>query len=234
MTDIPRTMQAVVLMRHGVAQHNLLDPVTGQAPNLLDPALLDPPLVYQGKQQALESGERLQVWYKATQAGEYPQLVVVSPLTRCIQTATIALLPGSRYTLSQSEPAFCCTELVREAFGMHYPDQRRPKSILQRHWPALAFDPNMTEADTAWRPDARESIQDVQQRIAAFWEFLVQRPEDNIVVVSHGVWIEACIHRYCPEALDHGRQRVYNCDMFAIECNSKDGRFVGVSNARKL
>ena len=229
-------IQRVVLIRHGVAQHNLLDPLTGQRPNLRDPKLLDPPLVYQGKQQVLEAGERLATWYRTTQLGETPELIIMSPLTRCLQTSVLAFLPGSGYTCDRGvEPKFYCTELVREAFGMHHPDKRRDRSTLQKYWPSIHMDPNMTESDTAWRPDKRESMTELQHRIAAFWEFLVKRPEENIVVVTHGVWMEACMHQYCPAALDHGQRRVYNCDMFAMDCQSTlDGKFLGLTNARQI
>lgn len=122
----------MVFVRHGVARHNLLDPVTGNRPNLENPRLLDPPLVYQGKQQALDAGERLRVWWRTFQLGKNVELVVTSPLTRCIQTATLAFLPGDFYTSDQGmEPSFLCTELCREAFGMHYPDKRRELSVLR-------------------------------------------------------------------------------------------------------
>jgi bisphosphoglycerate-dependent phosphoglycerate mutase len=124
-------VQKVVFVRHGVARHNLIDPITGARPNLEDPKLLDPPLVYQGKQQALEAGERLRIWWKTTQLGEDVELVVTSPLTRCIQTSTLAFLPGHGYTSERGkEPTFFCTDLCREAYGMHYPDKRRSQSVL--------------------------------------------------------------------------------------------------------
>jgi broad specificity phosphatase PhoE len=62
----------------------------------------------------------------------------------------------------------------------------------------------------------------------AFMQHLVQRPETNIVVVSHGVWIEVCLTMLCPSALEYGQRRVYNCDMFSGECISEDGRFLGL------
>lgn len=126
-------VQKVVFCRHGVAKHNLLDPVTGGPPNLEDPSLFDPPLVCQGKQQALGAGERLNIWWHTTQLGEEVELIITSPLTRCIQTSMLAFLPGDSYTSSHGrlEPSFFCTEYVREAFGMHYPDKRRQKSLLQ-------------------------------------------------------------------------------------------------------
>lgn len=124
-------IQRVAFVRHGVARHNLLDPAGGR-PNLEDPALFDPALVFQGKQQALEAGERLKIWWRTTQFDKDVELVVTSPLTRCIQTSMLGFLPGDSYTIDgRREPKFYCTELVREAFGMHYPDKRRQKSILK-------------------------------------------------------------------------------------------------------
>jgi broad specificity phosphatase PhoE len=132
MSSEDERVQKVVFVRHGVARHNLVDPATGSHPNLEDPHLLDPPLVYEGKKQALDAGERLRVWWRATQPGENVELVVTSPLSRCIQTATLAFLPGDGYTSDQgTEPSFLCTELCREAFGMHYPDKRRETSLLR-------------------------------------------------------------------------------------------------------
>lgn len=90
-------------------------------------------------------------------------LVVTSPLTRCLQTASLAFLsedcgapvesqnnvatagkddaarPSTAHTgrtavAAPATPAptvICCKEDVREAFGIHYPYQRRAKSILQ-------------------------------------------------------------------------------------------------------
>jgi bisphosphoglycerate-dependent phosphoglycerate mutase len=132
MSTTNERVQKVVFVRHGVARHNLLDPETGTSQNLLDSHLLDPPLVYRGKQQALDAGERLRLWWRTTQLGANIELVVTSPLTRCIQTATLAFLPGDCYTSDQwTEPTFICSELCREAFGKHYPDKRRETSVLR-------------------------------------------------------------------------------------------------------
>lgn len=127
-------IQTVAFIRHGVARHNLLDASTGQRPRLEDPALLDPALVFQGKEQSLRAGESLKSWWKTMQLGEGVELVITSPLTRCIQTSMLAFLPGDFYTSDKTtvgEPKILCTEMVREAYGMHYPDKRRSKSQLQ-------------------------------------------------------------------------------------------------------
>jgi hypothetical protein len=120
--------QTVVFMRHAVARHNLPDPHTGRPPDLHSPALLDPPLVTRGKAAALEAGVRIRTWWHMTQYGEPIELIVTSPLTRCIQTSVCAFLPGDSY---EYHTPMICFEDVREAFGSHYPDRRREKSVLQ-------------------------------------------------------------------------------------------------------
>jgi hypothetical protein len=71
------------------------------------------------------------------------ELVVTSPLTRCLQTATLAFLPpfmpydddandhGSVPSPPPPAIVMICREEVREAFGIQYPDRRRSKSVLQ-------------------------------------------------------------------------------------------------------
>lgn len=121
--------QKIVFIRHGVAKHNLLDD-NGKPPNLNDPELFDPPLVLEGKKQVVDAGERLRIWWHTTQAGEHVELVISSPLTRCLQTTGLAFLPGDSYVVGRPEPTFACMDLVREAYGMSYPDRRRTKDLL--------------------------------------------------------------------------------------------------------
>lgn len=215
-----------MFLRHGVAKHNLRDPTTGQSPDLTNPALWDPPLVQQGMQQAITVRERV------SDVINKSELVVASPLTRCLQTAHLVFFPGSAYNQADPTP-IVCVEQVREAYGMHYPDKRREKSILQKHWPFVHFDPAMTDKDEKWSDSSRETLDDVIGRVSEFFQWVVQRRETNIFVVSHGVWIECCFKAYFPLMMEGGR-RVYNCDLFVSEIVSKDGKFVRMQNLGKL
>ena len=117
-TDQGRS-QRVIFLRHGVAQHNF------HGADLHSPALVDPSLTYEGKLGAVQAGERVRQWLRRHE--ERIELVVCSPLTRTLQTATLAFLPGDEY----NHPVpIVCVENVREAFGMHTPDKRREKSLL--------------------------------------------------------------------------------------------------------
>ena len=52
------------------------------------------------------------------------ELVVSSPLTRCLQTAS-HIFPSYYFKIDGISSKVCCHGDVREAYGMHYPDKRR-------------------------------------------------------------------------------------------------------------
>ncbi|KAL7542528.1 hypothetical protein ACHAXR_011894 [Thalassiosira sp. AJA248-18] len=174
------------------------------------------------------------------------ELIVCSPLTRCLQTASL-IFPSyfassaeehhgldknvhHRGVLLKRNCRVCCHGDVREAYGMHYPDKRSPLSQLKSQFPNVTYyHPSLTEHDDDWQPDTRETREDVSRRIHNFLCWLVQQPHDNIAVVTHGVWMECALLNYCPEALEFGKKRVYNCQVFggklvgSMDGNGDDG-----------
>ena len=92
----------------------------------------------------------------------------------------------------------------------------------------------MAEMDEAWQEDARETIRDLGLRISIFLNLLVGRSESNVVVVTHGVWLEECFRLHCPKVLENGRRRVYNCDMFVFDCVSQNGNFLRLENPHQI
>ena len=123
--------QMVVFLRHGVAQHNY------RGADLTSPTLFDPSLTFQGKLGAVQAGEKIKAWLLLNRQSTTSEasssssldLIVCSPLTRTLQTATLAFSRGEDYGNDRPVPVVC-VENVREAFGMHYPDKRRERSLL--------------------------------------------------------------------------------------------------------
>lgn len=119
-------IQIVVFMRHGIAVHNIRDPKKEH--NHRDPRMWDPPLLHQGILGAVEAGRNVRLWMNNFSTKQ-PELLITSPLTRCIQTTTVAFVRGNDY--DRPPPPIVCVEDVREAYGIYYPDKRREKSKLQ-------------------------------------------------------------------------------------------------------
>ena len=140
--------KTIYLIRHGVARHNVRGP-HGEKPNLLDPSYTDPELIRQGEIQASVLGEQMRRRGLTIDVNSMNiednddtikpiELVVCSPLTRCLQTAShifpshFASNAPSNQQSNESSPFIldrnckvCCNKDVREAFGVHYPDRRR-------------------------------------------------------------------------------------------------------------
>eukprot|EP00957_Ditylum_brightwellii_P003390 257223-Ditylum_brightwellii.AAC.1 len=76
----------------------------------------------------------------------------------------------------------------------------------------------MSENDDCWKPDKRESWNDVIERVDDFFHWLSTRPEKVVVIISHGIWIETVLRWFCPSALgSDGKRRVYNADVYRGE-----------------
>lgn len=219
-------IQTIYIIRHGVAVHNIPDARTKAYPDLFDPRYTDPPLVPWGSQQASEAAGKIQHDLSTINANGV-DLVISSPLRRCLQTASLAFPPENSSNRAEPSdpslrrPRIAVNELAREAYGMHYPDQRGKRSNISAEFPWVQLPLDFAEEDPYWRPDKRESMHDVKVRAASFFGWLASNClEETIGIVSHGVWIEICLLHYCPEVLNNGQRRVYNCDIFKAKCVS--------------
>ena len=114
-------MKNIYMIRHGVALHNVMHDKVDHA----DPSLFDSHLIPEGQKQAELMGQSF------FQKKEHPvDLIVSSPLTRCLQTAECFARAGNFYKCSLPSTAVC-HEGLREIFGIHQADRRRKKSELQ-------------------------------------------------------------------------------------------------------
>ena len=100
-------------------------------------------------------------------------MVLVSPLTRTLQTAEEVFKP--LMDGSEGKPRFEVCESVRERIGHHPCDKRRTVSELKPQFPQFSFDAILDEEDRLWS-EAREPTEDILQRARAFLDVLRQRP----------------------------------------------------------
>lgn len=179
------------LLRHGptemaayMALHKYGSP--HQEP-LRDPMMYDTVLTKAGAQKAAELAPRVAALHPR------PEVVLVSPLTRCLQTATLAcedLLASGAPVRLEVEP------LLRERLVLSS-EVGRPPSHLREDFPEVAFPPDMP--DVWWyqpprRPgephaDPRVVVQEPQgeylERLGALRRTLAARREGVLLLVSH-------------------------------------------------
>lgn len=181
----------VHFQRHGQGYHNLMGDIlrdVGIQPDIdsqdpavnpwIRPEIVDSPLTETGK------------WQCSIQRGVAsnlnPELVVVSPLLRAIQTAKLSFID---YYGNPNIP-WIAHEGCREETGVLTCNRRRTLSEIQADFPGLTFHPSMTEDDGLWNANERESNQSKSDRIYDFLtNFIATRSEYNIAVVGHSAWL---------------------------------------------
>lgn len=121
-------------------------------------------------------------------------LIVVSPMMRALQTAFI--IAGKNADDSRWLVSPMCSEHLSGATC----DEGRPKSELVKAIPWMSAWKGVEELDEEWwkAPRPEEPL-----RVAAFLAFLQKRPEQKIIVVSHGGFLEYIAGFYMQNAEHH-------------------------------
>eukprot|EP00568_Trieres_chinensis_P008389 CAMPEP_0183290998 /NCGR_PEP_ID=MMETSP0160_2-20130417/559_1 /TAXON_ID=2839 ORGANISM="Odontella Sinensis, Strain Grunow 1884" /NCGR_SAMPLE_ID=MMETSP0160_2 /ASSEMBLY_ACC=CAM_ASM_000250 /LENGTH=292 /DNA_ID=CAMNT_0025451737 /DNA_START=81 /DNA_END=959 /DNA_ORIENTATION=+ len=175
--------------RHGQGYHNLLGEVWRNLGFDIDidcpdpsenpfvkPEIRDSPLTETGRKEC--SDRR----HEASMIS--PEVVVVSPLLRTLQTAQLT------FSDHEGRVPWVAHEGCREQLGLLTCNQRRPLSEIMVDFPGVDFGCVETEEDVMWDPHRREAAVEESERIYKFLtEFIRNRPEREIAVVTHSAWL---------------------------------------------
>ena len=126
-----------------------------------------------------------------------PELVIVSPLVRAVQTACLSFAdhgpPGNNGDEENDRGGsvpWVAHEGCREQLGLLTCNKRRPLSETAADFPSINFDLVDSEDDVLWHPSIRERPLDESDRIYCFLvDFVRNRPEKEIAVVGHSAWL---------------------------------------------
>jgi len=142
-----------------------------------------------------------------------PEIVVVSPLTRALQTATIAFHQVNEDSSHSFSPPLIALEEIREHFGERPCDKRSAVRNLKQRFPHVNFDLIETDEDTLWQEE-RESTFALSQRAKRFFEWIQQRKETCIAVVTHGGFLSAFLPLVLdPQDMENQNFRMKNAEV---------------------
>jgi len=142
--------------------------------------------------------------------GVNPELVVVSPFTRTLQTAHI-MFGGKGYP-------FLVHHLCRERWGKFTCDKLRPKTdIVKDMAPIYAHTDDKidfdnfgwsSETDELWK-DTREPPAEVIQRGVDMMKWLASRPETEIAVVAHSSYLKHLFRAFGQQIESSDKQKLH-------------------------
>tara|TARA_B100001559_G_C16388742_1_gene570141 strand:- start:1 stop:594 length:594 start_codon:yes stop_codon:yes gene_type:complete len=167
-------MKSLFLIRHGIAQHNILFQNIGKK-IFYDPRYYDTRLTPQGHEQSLLLGS---TWDKLHTI----DLVLCSSLYRSLETAENIFLNTNTNILALD----CLKEFPQ---GLQTCNKRSPKSELIQRFHKINFSHINTENDELWNDHKEESIDSLNQRIQELNDFIKGRKENNIAIISHNSFI---------------------------------------------
>lgn len=127
-------------------------------------------------------------------------LILVSPTTRTLQTAHGAFYDNTN--------KFLVNELIREV--LHNPcDYRKSKTELQKKFKDINF--NDIEEDDKMKLYEEEI--EIEKRCDIFFQWLKNRKEKNIVIVSHGGFLYRFMKKYGDLCNLINKERMKNCEL---------------------
>lgn len=170
-------VKRVHFIRHAQSLHNArAETAPDEDAVRRDPGLRDAPLSDLGRRQAQAL---------AAEVAMLPEieLVVISPLTRAVQTALAAF---------DGHPAPRLVQALHREHLDSWCDVGRPPADLTRDFPTLDFrhlENPWWHVGTGPEPYVQEPIGALDRRVGAFADWLRARPEGCIAVVGHSTFL---------------------------------------------
>ncbi|PRW60329.1 phosphoglycerate mutase [Chlorella sorokiniana] len=152
-----------------------------------------------------------------------PLLMRAQDKERNVQAAHGAVVP-------RPSIKFVAVELCRERLGPSQCDKRQALDDTRQRFPGVDFSLIGSDEDTSWEAGHVESESSVVVRGFEFLNWLMQRPETNIAVVTHSafLWFTlTCFGNEFAKPVRENLQRWYeNCEMRTVVLS--DGGGAGV------
>lgn len=186
-----------------------------------DHPLYDARLTQKGIRQAKKLREMLSRRASGGRPFTAFELVVVSPLTRALETAqqVFSESPGTYGEVMIPPPHIFVSEDCRERYGRYVCDGRRSVSELFEEFPTYDFSEIPTDIDEL-HGDERESSVEVGERALRLLGWLSRRPERCIAVVTHSEFLRHLFGQFGDTLHEEDRsclqRKAANCELRSI------------------
>ncbi|CAN1341120.1 Phosphoglycerate mutase-like protein 1 [Linum perenne] len=213
----PENTKILHMVRHAQGVHNVAGAKDHSA--LMSPEYFDAQLSPLGSHQVQD----LRSHVVSSGLLERIQLVITSPLSRTMQTAVKVFdsMPkreeygDAEETLNVKLPPILAHELCRERLGLHPCDKRKTVTEYRSIFPDVESDD-----DVMWKPDARETFEEVANRGLKFMNWLWTRPEKEIAIVCHDRFLqytlEALTNDCQPTLRSEAAAQFKNCELRSL------------------
>ena len=169
-------MKNLYCIRHGWALHNELFKNNNHNTDIFyNKKYYDTPLTEKGISQAKELSKSWNDKYQI-------ELVLVSPLTRTLQTA--------EYIFNNTDIPIIAFDYLKEyPQGLHTCNKRSDLSILKDKFKNIDFSNICSEEDNTWDPNNEETIDKLNQRINKLKKYIESSKYNKIALISHSGFI---------------------------------------------
>mmetsp|Transcript_16720 Transcript_16720/g.24754 ORF Transcript_16720/g.24754 Transcript_16720/m.24754 type:complete len:345 (+) Transcript_16720:51-1085(+) len=211
----------LILMRHGEAKHNVFERQYAQKhgssfeqANEDEHYPVDPMLTGKGCGTMLNVSNRTATFFNK-ETGLLPDLFVVSPLRRAIQSALISFPHDAPLTSLSGTPWVCHPACMEQANGNKSEFVSSPE-LLEETFPGInyeLFNQSLMRGDvynSNEKVPLFESKIDLMNRTDAFLEWIKERDERVVVVSSHATWLQSL----CAFSLQYEDSDSKNLEMF--------------------
>ncbi|KAL1214209.1 Phosphoglycerate mutase-like protein [Cardamine amara subsp. amara] len=222
-------LKTLHLVRHAQGIHNVALEEHGEKPE--SEKLFDAHLSQKGLQQASERRKEI------TKSGllNTIELVITSPLRRAMETS-IGVFRGKEdinisddFLKANNYPPILALEICRERMGLYPCDRRASITTSRTCFPEIDFTMIESDEDALWKDKEREKLEEVATRGLQFFNWLWERPEKEIAIVSHGIFLQQtllALHEKDGIPLeDRFLTRFGNCELRSIQIEKRHRSF---------
>jgi len=220
----------LILMRHGEAKHNIFEreyveknDTSMEEANSDEEYPVDPILTGRGCGQMLDLSRRTATFFNK-ETGLQPDLVVVSPLRRAIQSALISFPTHTALTSLSNTPWICHPGCMEQANG-NKSEFVSSSEELEQMFPGVDFSlfeeslvhGDVNELNGRERVPLFKSKIDLMGKTNDFLRWIKERDERVIVVSSHATWLQSlCAFSLHYEPEDKGLEMFKKGEMRSV------------------